>query len=193
MRRDDQRAPIVTRWIVVGDRRSAHQIRFLPPEVVVSLIGLLRGALNVVLVHRAAVSDQNRVPHLHRVAGRSHYPLHIVQARINGIGEDDHISIPRSVKRGKLPAAARNSRAVYELVDEEKIALEQRVLHAPARDLERLDAKGADDHEERERDDDDLCPVHKEAELAVCAPFVGELKRVRAFVFVLVHYQSIPR
>src|SRR5882757_1517006 len=148
MRRDDQRAPVVTGRMIILDRRSPHEIRVLPAEVVVRLIGIRRSALNVVLVDRLPVSDQRAIAHLKRVTGDSDDPLHIIEPWIDGIREYDHIAAPRGMNGGQLTADSEDTGAVDQLVDEEEVTLDQGVLHAPARDLERLNAKGADDDEE---------------------------------------------
>src|SRR5256714_6386138 len=193
MRRDDQRTPVVTGWMIVFDRRAADQIGLLPAEFVVGLVGLRGRALDVVFRYRLTVSDQCCVTHLKRVARNSDDALDVIEPRIDRVREDDHVPVPGSVEGGQLHTAAGNPGAVDQLVDQEKVALEQRVLHAAAGDLERLHAEGADDDEESERHDDDPGPVGKERELAAASSPVGKLKGVRPFVFGYIHDRSIPR
>src|SRR5688500_10990139 len=71
---------------------------------------------------------------------------------------------------GKLPADPGYARSIYKLVDQQEIALEKRPLHAAAGDLERLDSERANNDEQRQGDDDDLCPVGKERELPAAPP-----------------------
>src|SRR5882757_8491197 len=172
MRRDDQRAPVVTGRMIILDRRSSHEIRVLPAEIVVRLIGIRRGALNVVLVDWLPVPDQRAVTHLERVTGDSDDSLHIIEPRIYRVGEYDHIAAPRGVDGRELAADSGDTSAVDQLVDEQEVTLEQGVLHAAARDLECLHAKRADDDEERQRDNDDLGPVREKGKFASSPPAV---------------------
>ena len=88
---------------------------------------------------------------------------------------------------GQLAANSGDTGAIDKLVDEQKVTLEQGVLHAAARDLECLHAKGADDDEERQRDNDDLGPVREKGKLASSPPAVRGTEGVRPVLLVDVH------
>src|SRR5690348_18438192 len=101
MSRDDQRAPVVTGWTVVFDRCVTYQIRFLPAEIVVRLIGLARRALDVVLLHWTSVANELTFAHREGVARRANNALHLIEPRTDGIGEADQLPIPGARSAGK--------------------------------------------------------------------------------------------
>ena len=169
--------------MIILDGRAPNQKGLLPAELVVALIILGGGTLDVILFHWLPVSDQCRVTHLERVARDPHDALDVIEPRVDGVREDDDVSVTRRVQGGQLSSAAGNPGAVNELVDQKKVALEQRVLHAAAGDLERLYPECTDNDEQSERYDDDPCPVGKERELAAASSPVGELKGVSPLVF----------
>src|SRR4029079_15280424 len=77
--------------------------------------------------------------------------------------ENDDVAALRMPERGKVFAGKRDLRTVHHLVDQEEVAHEQRLLHAPARDLERLDEERPDEQEQDDRDRERLCPLEKES------------------------------
>src|SRR5262252_1818595 len=98
------------------------------------------------------VHVQLTVSHLQRVAGNADEPLHEVLAWIERPLENDHVAALRMTDRRKVLAGKRDLRPVHHLVDEKEVAYEQRLLHAAARDLERLDEKRPDEQEQDDRD-----------------------------------------
>src|SRR2546423_9641914 len=111
MGRDDQRPPIVTRWMVILNRSAAYEIRFLPSKISIRMVGFLGRPLNVVLLHGAAVSDPRRVVHRQRVARDAYYAFYVIESRVDRISENDHVTAPRGMNGGQFTAAAGNARS----------------------------------------------------------------------------------
>src|SRR6476660_8254401 len=99
-----------------------------------------------------AVHVQLTPLHLERVAGNADESLHEVLRWIERPLENDHVAALWMTDRRKVLARERDLRPVHHLVDEEEVAHEQRLLHAPARDLECLDEKRPDEQEQDDRD-----------------------------------------
>src|SRR2546423_10501361 len=106
--------------------------------------------LHISLHDSLAVSDEQTAAHFHGVAGDSGDPLDVIARRIERIDEYDYVAVARLMDSRQLRSESGDARSIYELVDEEKISLEQCVLHASAGDLERLEAESADDDEKRQ-------------------------------------------
>ncbi len=129
-------------------------------------------------MHGLPVSNEVPVTHLKRVTRDADDPLDVVEPRIDRIGEDNHIPAPRRMEGGQLASASGDAGPVDELVDEEKVTLEQGVLHAAARDLERLHPKGAETTKSASETTIDVRPMHEERNLASGASAVREVKGV---------------
>ena len=77
--------------------------------------------------------------------------------------EDDHVAALGLAQARKPLVRERHLGAIDELVHEQEVADLQRVLHAAARNLERLDEERSDHAEQHHRDDEDLDPLAEEA------------------------------
>src|SRR3954465_2066198 len=102
MRRDDQGAPVVTRRMVILDGSAADEIRLLPAEIVIRLVCFLGGALDVILLHRPATSPHRCRPHRDRASWNAPDPLHIVESRVDRIGEGYDVAASRGMNGGKV-------------------------------------------------------------------------------------------
>src|SRR6266536_4368923 len=98
--------------MVAGQRRAADEIRDLPPEISIGLIGT-RGISQGVVLHDApGVADKRTVPHLERIAWNADDALHVIPAQVQRKNEDDDVAAARLVQRRKLPGNARNAGSV---------------------------------------------------------------------------------
>jgi len=106
----------------------------------------------VLLRKRSPVDVDRLLPDLHDVPRGSYYTLDEILARVLGKDEDDDVA-PFRCGEGQDPALrVRYMVPVDELVDEDVVPDQERVLHAARRDLERLQEEGADDQGDDEGD-----------------------------------------
>ena len=113
---------------------------------------------------RDAVHVEHSLAHVQRVAGYAHRALDddrrgiVGRERAVGIRNavlrrrlvDDDAAALRSGEAGELEIRERNVRSVRQLIDEEKIAHEQRRLHALRRDVVGGNQEDADEEEDRD-------------------------------------------
>src|SRR6185312_2416693 len=162
---DDQRTPVVTGGMVAGGRRGgADEIVALPSKIFRRRIHVRLRVHDVALGHWRAISDQCSVAHLECVPGHTDAPLDEILRRVLRELEYDHVADLRIAQPREALVRERNVGAVDQLVDEQKVADLEGVLHAAARNLECFDEEGPDDGEHQDRDDEDLQPVDEEVE-----------------------------
>ena len=90
-----------------------------------------------------------------------------------GIDEHVVVKVPFTrdgVRATKVLAGEGHLRAIHHLVDEQKVADEQRPLHAAARNLERLDEERAHEEKEHDGDDERLRPLEEQRPVRTVAP-----------------------
>src|SRR5690348_7404905 len=131
--------------------RRLHQVITLPTEILRRWIDVWLSMQNVRLVQHTTISNQSSVAHLQRVARQPNEPLHKILRRVLGPLENDHVTVLWLAELWQPSVGEGDLGTVGELVHEQEIADEQRALHAPARDLERLDEKGAKEEEQQHR------------------------------------------
>src|SRR5687768_14567059 len=159
--RDDQRTPVVTRWMIRRATRGSlfYEVISLPFEVFTRRVFTGRSVVDVLLIECTTVEPHDAFTHLQRVAREADQTLDEILGRVLRPLEDDDVAALRTGDGRKVRARERNLGAVDGLVHEQEVSDQQRPLHAPRRDLERLDEKGPDQEKEDDGDDEGLGPV----------------------------------
>src|SRR5688500_3907393 len=153
--RDDQRTPVVTRWMIRRATRGSlfYEVISLPFEVFTGRIFAGRGVRDVLRIEGAPVEPHDAFAHLERVTREADEALDEILRRILRPLEDDDVTALGARDGRKVRARERNLGAINGLVHEQEIADEQRPLHAPRRDLEGFDEEGTDEEEKDDGDD----------------------------------------
>ncbi len=108
---------------------------------------------------RDTIHQQDSVLHGHRIARDAHHTLDIVRAGIRRRAEQDDITALRMLERGQSASRERHLGAIGELVHQQKITDEQRLLHAARWNADPFNKERAQDEEQREGDHERLGPV----------------------------------
>src|SRR5436309_5186804 len=128
--RDGQGTPRVPRRVVVARHlRAAEQVVPLPVELRIVHIARVH-PLDIGLRQPPAIHPHLAAAHFHRVPGDPDDPLHVVEIGVLRVGEHDDVAAPRRLEAGKPGVRPGDLRAVDGLVHEQKVAREQRALHA---------------------------------------------------------------
>ena len=116
--------------------------------------GVLENGMSI--VDQLTIDEKLLVADLHNIAGNTDDALDEILAGIFGKLEDDNVVALRIVDGDDGLFDEGRLDAIDELVDQNVIADQQRVLHGTGRDFESLDHKGADKQGQYHGDDDRL-------------------------------------
>ena len=114
------------------------------------------------------------------LAARADDALHVGRARVVWRREDDDVAAGGLRGGGSADARERDTCAEDRLVHEEKVACQQRVLHASSRNAKRLDQERSNDEEEAECYEERLRPLPGDLTGAALMIFAGLVQAVRA-------------
>src|SRR5678810_577347 len=161
--------------MIAGGRRGGlHEVIALPAKILGRGVHVGLCVFDVSLGQTGAVPNQYPFSHFDGVAGHSDEALHEVLRRIFRVLEDDDVAAMRITQTREPLVREWHFGAIDELVHEQEVADLQRLLHAPARNLEGFDEKRADHAEQHDRYEEDLRPFRQEIEAAAAAVELAE-------------------
>src|SRR5690242_13831038 len=140
-----------------------YQVVTLPAKIFARWIGRGIRVHHIRLGELLPVEPYGAFTHLDRITGKTDQTLDEVLGGIARPLEDDHVAALGMLDRGKVHIGEGNLRSVGQLVHQEEVPYEDRLLHTARRDLECLDQERADDDEQRDRVDERARELREDA------------------------------